>query len=97
MKPQLSLVSIKRLCVPVLRRAGVKRASVFGSYATGLAKKSSDVDILFTPPTHFGLFELVDLSQKLEKVLGTSVDLVTERALHPLLKKRVKQEAKKIL
>ncbi len=97
MKSELSIASIKRLSGPILRRAGIKRASLFGSYATGLAKRKSDVDILFVPPSRFGLFELVGLSYDLKRALGTSVDLVTERALHPLLRSRVKKESKKIL
>jgi len=97
MKSPLTITAIKRLCKPIFKRSGVKKASVFGSQATGLATKHSDVDIIFTPPTNFGLLELAELTNSLENVLKTSVDLVTERSLHPLLKKQIKKEALAIL
>ncbi len=43
MKISNELVRIRRRAVPVLRRYGVRRASVFGSYARGEQKKKSDV------------------------------------------------------
>lgn len=92
-----TLATIKRLCTPLFRKAGVRRVSVFGSYATGKARAKSDVDFLFQPPSKFGLFELSALSDALSEKLGVAVDLVTERSLHPLLKKRIQEEAKRIV
>ena len=92
-----SLATIKRLCTPLFRKAGVKQVSVFGSYATGSANAKSDVDFLFRPPSQFGLFELSALTDALSEKLGTPVDLITERSLHPLLKRRIQKEAKRIL
>jgi len=40
------LEEVRKLVVPVLRRHGVVRAGIFGSYARGEAGKRSDVDIL---------------------------------------------------
>jgi predicted nucleotidyltransferase len=41
-----SLSSIKEKALPVLKRHDVKRASIFGSFATGSATAKSDVDFL---------------------------------------------------
>jgi len=35
----MTLSQIKRKAVPLLKKAGVRRASIFGSYARGEAKK----------------------------------------------------------
>ena len=36
----------KDMVIAVLRKNGVSRASLFGSFARGEAKKSSDIDLL---------------------------------------------------
>lgn len=38
--------SIKKKIVPILKKHGVVRAGIFGSYARGEQNKNSDVDIL---------------------------------------------------
>ena len=40
------LDKIKSRAVPILKKHGVLKAGIFGSYATGKTKKNSDVDIL---------------------------------------------------
>ena len=40
------LLEIKRKAVPLLKKYGVVRAGIFGSYARGEQKKRSDIDIL---------------------------------------------------
>lgn len=42
------------------------------------------------------LFDLIRLKQELEALLGKSVDVVTEKSVHPLLKERIKAEAVQI-
>lgn len=61
-------------------RFGVRRLAVFGSYARGEATPLSDVDILVDLERPIG-WELVDLHDYLEALLGLPVDLVTEGAL----------------
>ena len=60
------------------RRFGVSKLEVFGSFATGDADASSDVDVLvtFAPGESPGL-GIVELQQALEGLLGRAVDLVT--------------------
>jgi len=60
------------------RRFGVSKLEVFGSFATGEADASSDIDVLvtFAPGESPGL-GIVELQQSLEDLLGRSVDLLT--------------------
>jgi len=79
---------------PVLaERFGVQRLALFGSFARGMQRPDSDVDVLVafeqvpTPAQFFGTqFYLEDL-------LGRDVDLVTETALRPRLRPYVERDA----
>ncbi len=62
------------------KRFGVHRLSIFGSYARGAATPQSDVDILVELEHPLG-WEIVDLHDYLENILGMKVDLVTIGAL----------------
>lgn len=87
-----ALDDIRRRIVPVLRRHGVRRAGVFGSYARGEATSQSDVDLLVELRPDASLLDLVALKLELEQALGRAADLVEYRAIHPLLRERVLRE-----
>ncbi|HLC20202.1 MAG TPA: nucleotidyltransferase family protein [Candidatus Nanoarchaeia archaeon] len=87
---------IKKRIVPVLKKNKVKKAGIFGSYATGKQKKGSDVDIIIQLPRGIG-FGFVGIQFELEKALGKKVDLVTYKGLSPYLKKRILGEEVRIL
>lgn len=79
---------------PLLReRFGVIRLALFGSVARDTARQDSDVDVLVafdgpaTSARYFGV------QFYLEDVLGSPVDLVTEKALRPELRPFIEQEA----
>ncbi len=56
----------------------MKRAAIFGSFARGEEKASSDVDFLIEyKGKDKTLFDLVDLKSELEETLDRKVDLVT--------------------
>ncbi len=86
---------IKTKILPVLKKRNIKKAGIFGSYATGEQKKNSDVDILVE--FRGSLFDLAGLEIELEKILKKKVDLLTYRSIHPLLKKRILNEEIKII
>lgn len=92
MKASDTLQSIRRRAAPILRRYGVRRAAVFGSFARGDEQKKSDVDILVDVPNGTGLFAFIGLEQELTDRLGRKVDLVTYRSLHPYIRERVLNE-----
>jgi len=67
----------------------VKSIGVFGSYATDIPTSESDIDILveFSDPPD--IFEFIRLENFLTEILGVKVDLVTKKALKPILKEKI--------
>jgi len=76
----------------IRKRFSVKTLSIFGSAARGELADGSDVDILvvFDQKATFDLF--MDLKFYLEELLGTSVDLVTDKALRPQVRQAIEGE-----
>jgi predicted nucleotidyltransferase len=88
---------IKEKSWPELKRAGVLRSSLFGSFARGEAGPESDVDILVELPDGKTMFDLIELEERLESALGRKVDVITYRSLHHLLRDRILREQIPIL
>lgn len=94
----LTLKQIVKIAVPILRRNGVVKAGIFGSYARKEMKKRSDVDMLIKVRRRkFSLFDLVGLQQELEQHLGKKVDLLTYRGLNPYLKDYILKDEVRII
>lgn len=66
---------------------------VFGSVARGEQAEDSDLDLLVRLDNDRSLIDHIALKYDLEDVLGHTVDLVTEEALHHLIRDRVLREA----
>ncbi|MDP4039909.1 MAG: nucleotidyltransferase domain-containing protein [Candidatus Pacearchaeota archaeon] len=86
---------IKGKIISVLKKYGVKKAGIFGSYARGEQKKNSDVDILID--FDGSLLDLVEMEMEIKKVLKKKVDLLTYGGINYLLKKRILSEEVNIL
>jgi predicted nucleotidyltransferase len=65
---------------------------IFGSYARGEEKEGSDIDVLVRFGEGATLLHLTGLGFYLEDMFGVSVDVVSERALHPMMKDDVLRE-----
>lgn len=76
----------------IKNRFSVKNLAIFGSTARNDAKDTSDIDVLviFNQKASFDLF--MDLKFYLEDLLGTKVDLVTDKALRPQVRKEIERE-----
>ena len=74
------------------REFGVKSLLLFGSVARDEATPSSDVDLLVEFSRPVGYFGLFALQERLEKLLGCSVDLGTPDSLKPRIRQRVMGE-----
>lgn len=75
-----------------IRKYGVKKIGLFGSFAKGKQHKKSDIDILVNfDKVNFDRY--IELKFMLEKLFGRKVDLVIESDLRPELKE-AKKEAK---
>lgn len=86
--------NIKSRILPILKKNGVIRAAIFGSFARGEAKKGSDIDFLVKLGNDKTLLDLVGLKLELEEKIGGKVDVVTYNSLHPLLKNTILSEQK---
>ncbi|MBN2590745.1 MAG: nucleotidyltransferase family protein [Sedimentisphaerales bacterium] len=76
----------------IKKRFSVQNLAIFGSTARNDAKDTSDIDVLvvFDQKATFDLF--MDLKFYLEDLLGTKVDLVTDKALRPQIRKEIEKE-----
>jgi len=78
--------NIKTKILPILKKAKIKKAALFGSYARGDHTKTSDIDILVELPNDATLFELGGLKVTLEEKLHKRVDLITYKSISPIIK-----------
>lgn len=97
MKKLPTIGEIRRKFAPILKRSGIRRSELFGSFARGDAKASSDIDLLVQFPARTGLFELMDLRDELQAAFGRRVDLVSYRAISPRLLPYIEKDRLKIL
>lgn len=76
---------------------GVERIILFGSFAKGVQKKKSDIDILVDLRKPLGL-EFVSLADRLEEILGRKVDIATydhyKRSFHNPRYKHIAEDIK---
>ncbi|MCJ7728458.1 MAG: nucleotidyltransferase family protein [Sedimentisphaerales bacterium] len=73
------------------RRFKVSKMALFGSYARGDQQPNSDVDILVEVDPSIGL-DFVTLAERIEQILGVSVDLVSSRAVKSKAMKYIEPE-----
>ena len=88
----MSIEEIRERIAPILEKWGVRRASVFGSYARGEADDNSDVDILVELSEDMSLMDLVELKLEIEDAIGKRVDLVEFDAVKPSIRKSVMED-----
>jgi len=75
----------------ILKKYGVKKLELFGSYVKGEQKNDSDIDFLveFRKPD----FEnFMDLAFFLEDIFGRKVELITQGSLSPFIEPYIEKE-----
>lgn len=77
------------IIITTLKPFNPVRIGIFGSFARGQNTKDSDIDILYRFENAIGLFNLIRIKNDLESKLQTNVDLVSEKYIHPKLKRRI--------
>lgn len=75
-----SIEDIKRITVPVAQKYGVKKLALFGSYARGEQKETSDIDFIIEKGAIQGL-QFCGFINHLEDELGIPVDVLTYQSL----------------
>ncbi|MDO5524352.1 MAG: nucleotidyltransferase domain-containing protein, partial [Bacteroidia bacterium] len=66
--------NIKELVIPIVKRNKIKKAGIFGSFATGAATETSDVDILVEVGNNISLLDFVKIKFDMEDSLQRKVD-----------------------
>jgi hypothetical protein len=82
-----------------LKKYGVKRIGVFGSFVSGSEHEHSDIDLVIDfemslfDENFKGLFDaFMDLSTYLEKLFGKKIDILTRDGIRTIRIKRVADE-----
>jgi uncharacterized protein len=73
---------------------GARNVRVFGSVARHEANEQSDIDFLVDMEPGRSLMDQGGLLMDLRELLGREVDVVTEKGLYWLLRRRILKEAK---
>ena len=93
----LTIKEIRTRIKPIMEKHGIKEVYLFGSYARGEAKPSSDVDIYCEDGDIRTLYNHVDFLEELENALGKKVDLILFGTdLHPFFKEQLDKDKLKI-
>jgi predicted nucleotidyltransferase len=95
MKPQriYDIDEISKIVAPIAASFGIRKLSVFGSYARGEATEDSDLDFhLIDRGTLRGLIRLAGFELALEEKFKIPVDVVTTKSLFDDVRQRIEQE-----
>ncbi|MBW2975437.1 nucleotidyltransferase family protein [Candidatus Woesearchaeota archaeon] len=87
---------LRKTIVMNLRKEGAKKIALFGSYARNQQNPKSDVDVLVEFKRIKSFLDLVRIERELSKKAGIKVDLLTEKAISPLIRENIKKEMKVI-
>ncbi|MBU1323523.1 nucleotidyltransferase family protein [Patescibacteria group bacterium] len=90
----MSMTDLTQKTIPVLKKYGVAKAAVFGSYARGEAKNNSDIDLLVEIKKNLSLLDFSALKQELQELLNRRVDLIEYSQIKPMLKQSILENAK---
>jgi predicted nucleotidyltransferase len=87
-----------RAFASALKAQGATSLYLFGSTARDQADDKSDIDLFidYDPRSKFNAFDLVATKRLLQDGLGVNIDLTTRNGLHPLIRKQVEAEARRV-
>jgi len=90
---------IKNIIKNVLEKNDIKKASLFGSYASNKFTDESDIDILieFNNNNNKSLLDLIGIKQEIEEKINKTIDLLTYDSINPELKKYILNQQEIIL
>ena len=94
MNDELEMIkrTLKSLEKQIRKEYKAEIVGLFGSYARGEQKRSSDLDIIVKFLGGATLFDLVGLADFLEEKLDVKVDIVSERAIRQEIKEQILKE-----
>lgn len=93
MKPSEVLNSHREAIRQIVESHHARNARVFGSVIHGDDTDGSDLDLLVDPTPETSLLDIAKIQNRLQKLLGISVDVLTPKALPESFRDRVLAEA----
>jgi len=78
--------------IEICRKNDVAMIGVFGSVAKGESTDQSDIDLLVRFSKSKSLLALVALERQISTALDRRIDLLTEAAISPYIRDKVKRE-----
>jgi uncharacterized protein len=89
-----TLAELRPIVQRITRSYGAENVRIFGSFARGEQRKTSDIDLLVDLPDGMSLMDLSGLKIDLEDALQRKVDVVPARSIKPALRERILAEAR---
>ena len=89
-----TIAELKPAVLRVTNAYGVRNVRIFGSFARGEQRQTSDVDLLVDLPKGMTLFTLSGLKIDLEDALKRKVDVVPSDSIKPLLREHILADAR---
>jgi predicted nucleotidyltransferase len=91
------VISVLKRHEAELKTLGVEHLFLFGSVARDDAGNESDIDLFFDHPRgRLGLYELMDVKERTQQILGQRTDIMTRSSLHPALRQKIEQSALRV-
>ena len=78
-----TIEKIREKVTPIAKKYGVKKISLFGSYARGEADEKSDLDFLVIGGKNFKLTRIFSLAEDLREVFQKNVDVFEINEINP--------------
>ena len=93
MKPSDALYSHREDIRRVVEQNRALNPRVFGSVLRGTDAEDSDLDLLVEPTAETSLLDIARIQNRLQKLLGVPVDVLTPKSLPERFRARVLAEA----
>jgi len=82
----------KQEILAIAQQNGIRNVRIFGSVARGKERLDSDIDLLVEIEDGRTLFDLIRFKQEIESLLERKVDVLTDQAVHELLREQIMSE-----
>ncbi len=88
-----SIEDIKTKLMPIVKKYGLSKVAVFGSYARQEALIDSDVDLLIYMDESFELDKYLKFESALKRALKKKVDIIEFRCINKYMREDILREA----
>lgn len=96
MKPSESLVIHRQEIRRVVEQNRARNPRVFGSVLHASDREGSDLDLLIDPTPDTTLMDIARIQNRLQKLLGVPVDVLTPKALPATFREAILAEARSL-